>query len=147
MSRLPAWIALTLCAPVQVYAESTQNQGFAAPPPVISMENMLQLSAGLLLVLALIGLIAWLFKKIGIHPGGKPGVLKIVTSTSIGQRERVVLTEIGDTWLVLGVAPGHVTLLHRMDKQNDWVNQTATTPPGEEFSDKLQASLKQDHVK
>lgn len=147
MSRILAWIVLTLFMPVHVYAESAQNQGFAAPPPVISMDNMLQLSTGLLIVLALIGLIAWLFKKIGIHPGGKPGVLKIVTSTNIGQRERVVLTEIGDTWLVLGVAPGHVTLLHRMDKQNDLVNQAAATPPGEEFSDKLQASLNQDHAK
>jgi flagellar protein FliO/FliZ len=34
----------------------------------------------------------------------------------VGQRERVVLVEVADTWLVIGVAPGHVTALHSMPK-------------------------------
>jgi flagellar protein FliO/FliZ len=35
-----------------------------------------------------------------------------VATQALGQRERVVLVEIGDDWLLLGVAPGQVSALH-----------------------------------
>jgi flagellar protein FliO/FliZ len=33
---------------------------------------------------------------------------------SLGGKERVAVVEIGDTWLVLGAAPGNVRLLHTL---------------------------------
>jgi len=38
----------------------------------------------------------------------------VVSSVMVGQRERVVVVEIGDAWLVLGVAAGQVRALHTM---------------------------------
>ena len=37
-------------------------------------------------------------------------------AVAVGQRERIVLVEINDTWLVVGVAPGQVRTLHSMAK-------------------------------
>lgn len=146
MPRICFGIFATLFPSGHLFAETVRSQGFTAPPSVFSMENMLQLSAGLLSVLALIGLTAWIVKKIGIHPASKPGILKIIASANIGQRERVVLTEIEGTWLVLGVAPGHVSLLHRIDKHTASANNNeANFTPTQEFSEKLQANLKHDH--
>jgi flagellar protein FliO/FliZ len=145
MLRICFCLYATLFISEQLFAETVQSQRFATPPSVLSTENMLQLSAGLLTVLAFIGLIAWLVKKIGIHPVSKSGILKIITSVSVGQRERVVLTEINDTWLVLGVAPGHVSLLHRMDKQAESASNTPNITLTKGFSEKLQANLKQNH--
>ena len=34
----------------------------------------------------------------------------------VGPKERVVLIEVGDTWLLLGVAASNVSLLHTLPK-------------------------------
>jgi len=128
-------------------AESLQGQGFTPSSSVISTENMLQLLMGLLVVLALIGLLAWLFKKFGVYPANQSGLIKIIASASVGQRERIVLTEINDTWLVLGVAPGHVNLLHRIDKSEIITRPAPDIEAKDSFSDKLRANLRQDHVR
>ncbi len=41
-------------------------------------------------------------------------MLRVIAGAAVGQRERVVVVEVGSTWLVLGVAPGSVTALHQM---------------------------------
>ena len=38
--------------------------------------------------------------------------LKLVASRAVGAKERVVVLELEDTWLVLGVGGGKVTKLH-----------------------------------
>jgi flagellar protein FliO/FliZ len=38
-------------------------------------------------------------------------VLRVVASAPVGPRESVVVVELGEEWLVLGVAPGNVRLL------------------------------------
>ncbi|MCC6916758.1 flagellar biosynthetic protein FliO [Nitrosomonas sp.] len=144
-----AWWWLLLCLPQPLLAEPVKNQSHAQsyiqPPPVVSTESMLQLSASLLVVLALIALIAWLFKKIGFHPASRTGLLKIISAASVGQREKVVIAEIDDTWLVLGVAPGQVNLLHQMHKKSPAAGEVTESPAANHFAEKLQASLEQNH--
>ena len=85
------------------------------PPAALSTTNVLQIIFSLLLVLAAVVAIAWLLKRIG-QPMQGARQLKIVSGVAVGQRERVVVVEIGDTWLVLGVAPGSVRTLHTLPK-------------------------------
>jgi flagellar biosynthetic protein FliO len=66
---------------------------------------------GLLLVLALIGGLAWAMKKLNHAKIGNQSVAKIVGGVSVGTRERVVVVEIGGNWVVVGVASGQVTSL------------------------------------
>lgn len=94
----------------------TGKPNYASPPGLISTESSLQMVGGLLLVLAIIGSITWLLKRFSLIPVAATNKLKIVAATGVGQRERVVIVEIEGTWLVLGVAPGHVSSLHKMDK-------------------------------
>lgn len=111
---------ILLSAPVLSRAQ-TQSATLPAPPipsaPAQMVSgSMLQTFAGLLLVLMVIFVIAWLFRRYAIHTGNIPGAIKVVAATAVGQRERVVLVEINDTWLVLGVAPGSISALHSMQK-------------------------------
>lgn len=85
-----------------------------ASPPADS--GMLQVMLGLGLVLAVIAGSAWLLKRFGGMPRGSANAIKVIGGSAVGQRERVVLVEVADTWLVIGVAPGHVTALHSMPK-------------------------------
>ena len=140
-----AWWLLLLYLPRTLLAESVEKKAYAPPSPVVSTESMLQLSASLLIVLALIALIAWLFKKIGFHPANRTGLLKIISSASVGQRERVVIAEIDDTWLILGVASGQVNLLHQMHKKSPSVDEPARPVAASRFTENLQASLERNH--
>jgi len=42
---------------------------------------------------------------------GAHSAIKIHTMVSVGARERVVLLEVGQQWLLVGVAPGRVNTL------------------------------------
>jgi len=44
-------------------------------------------------------------------------MLQVVAGAAVGSRERVVVVEIADTWLVLGVAPGSITALHQLPRR------------------------------
>lgn len=59
--------------------------------------------------------VAWLVRR--YLPGvGKQGVVKVVGATMVGPRERVVVVEVDDTWLLLGVGAGQVRLLDKRAK-------------------------------
>jgi flagellar protein FliO/FliZ len=91
------------------------SQAAPAPSPA-SDGGMLQVMLGLGMVLAVMAGCAWLLRRLGGMPRGGAGAIKVIGGSAVGQRERVVLIEVNDTWLLVGVAPGHVTALHSMPK-------------------------------
>ena len=102
---------------------------------------------GLLLVLATIGLVAWLLKRFAILPTTASGVMKVIATTGVGQRERVVIVEIGNTWLVLGVASGRVNILHSMDKTSlDNAEDTLKNLATEKFPEQLSQRINKTNV-
>ncbi len=58
----------------------------------------------------LIGL-AWLLKRYGPKPGGGLANLRVVGALNLGGRERIMVVEVGDQWIVVGAAPGRVNAL------------------------------------
>jgi flagellar protein FliO/FliZ len=82
-----------------------------------SVLGVAQMVLGLALVLGLIILASWLLRRFGAGPAATGSLVRVVTAASVGPRERVVLVEIRDTWLVLGVAPGRINTLHRLPRQ------------------------------
>jgi flagellar protein FliO/FliZ len=69
----------------------------------------------LVLILGLFVLAAWLAKRY-MPQLGKQGPVRVVGSTMVGPRERVVVVEVEDTWLVLGVGAGQVRTLHTLPR-------------------------------
>jgi flagellar protein FliO/FliZ len=53
-------------------------------------------------------------KRIGHLPAANKGLVRIVGGVSLGARERVVVVDVDDARLVLGVSPGRVQTLHVM---------------------------------
>ena len=84
------------------------DAGSTLPTPAFGILNAV---AGLAVVVALIFAIAWLMRRMGGPAGFQKGPVRVLGATSVGQRERVVLVRYQDSILVLGVAPGQVTLL------------------------------------
>ena len=76
----------------------------------------MQIIFSLILVLAAIAVVAWVMKRINLPQHGAASLLKVISGVAVGPRERVVLMEVNDTWLIVGVAPGQVRTLHTMPK-------------------------------
>lgn len=77
---------------------------------------LIDVSGALLGIILLILVAAWLAKRFGIH-GVKTSAtkdLKVSASAALGQRERVVIVDVEDARLVLGVTASQVTLLHKL---------------------------------
>ena len=108
----------TALALLSLSAESAQISAMPPPPAVspISSSGILQVLLGLALVLAAVAGTAWLLKRFAPGQSGAGGVLKLVGGMMVGPKERLVLVEIGETWLLLGVAAGQVNTLHSMPK-------------------------------
>jgi flagellar protein FliO/FliZ len=96
--------------------------------------SMLQVMLGLGFVLMLISGLAWLLRRSGALRTNTAGAIRVIGGSMVGQRERVVLLEISDTWLVIGVAPGHVTALHSMPKGEIDAITAGTAARGGDFS-------------
>lgn len=76
--------------------------------------SLLRVVIGLLLVLAAILAAAWLARRAGLGRSGSGPLLRQVASQTLGPRQRVVIVEVGQTWLVLGVTPNQITTLHTL---------------------------------
>jgi flagellar protein FliO/FliZ len=85
---------------------------WAATDPAGSMLTVL---LSLALILGGFIAVAWFVRR--YLPGmGAQGAVKVVGTTAVGARERVVVVEVDDTWLLLGVGGGNVRLLHTLPK-------------------------------
>ena len=107
--RLAACLAVALPA-FAALAQAPSPAPVTAPAPDFG-GGVLQLFVGLILVLGLLVGALWLLKQVTQRRGPNSPLLRVVAGTAVGPRERVVVVEIGSTWLVLGVAPGRVNAL------------------------------------
>ncbi|WBY00609.1 flagellar biosynthetic protein FliO [Ramlibacter tataouinensis] len=142
---LRAGLPLAALAPAAVRAALPTVAAPAAQPPSAAA-GLLQAGVGLVLVLALVFACAWVVRRLGVPAAGGGHLLKVVASAAVGQRERVVMVEVGGSWLVLGVAAGQVRHLHTLPaaaQSSDAAAPGATAPAFDAaaFAHKLRASL------
>jgi flagellar protein FliO/FliZ len=94
---------------------------------------LLQAFGSLVIVVAVMFIGAWLFRRFSGLPAIKKNPIKIVSGVRLGARERVVVLEIADTWLVVGVANGQVNTLHTLPRQTN-VSEFQIAPQKSSFS-------------
>ena len=134
--------ALTLLGTLPAGAWAADKLAHALPTKTISEPlgagNLLQLTFGLLVVLAAIVGSAWLLRRYGRLQSGVDGALRVIGGLSMGPRERVVLVQVGKQQLLLGVAPGRIQTLHVLAEP---VVAGSATPPQGGFAERLAAAL------
>lgn len=97
---------------VVIAGEESVAASRAAALQPMAADNLLQTGLGLFMVLALILAVAWIARRMGRFQGGSGSSLRVIGGLSMGTRERVVLIQVGETQLLVGVAPGRVQTLH-----------------------------------
>lgn len=106
----------------------------AVAPVSTATSQVMSLVVSTAAVVALIVAAAWLLKRMSRRPYVATSTLRIVAGAAVGQRERVVVVEIGGTWLVLGVAPGQVNALHQMPRAEPHAAAETSAPPPHRFA-------------
>ncbi|HHH36382.1 MAG TPA: flagellar biosynthetic protein FliO [Gammaproteobacteria bacterium] len=106
-----------------------------------SVAQLLQVLTSLVLVVGLIFGAAWLFRRYGRFHGMASEQVQVLAGVSVGQREKVIVLQAGDTQMLLGVAPGRVQTLHVFDRPVIETEKAAgKARPG--FPDLLKGELK-----
>jgi flagellar biosynthetic protein FliO len=95
----------------------------AAAPPVTmpsgsATGSLLQTLFALIVVLGVLGALAWFLKRYGPKAMGGNANLRVVGSLNLGGRERVLVVEVGNQWIVVGASPGRINALATMPKQD-----------------------------
>lgn len=136
-----AMAGLLLALPLSALAAEPVAQ-LAAAPAVGSVGGQLtQLVLGLLLVIGLIFVLAWLMRRVQRIGPGNGQVIELVGSRALGPRDRLVLVQVGEEQILLGITPGRITPLHVLKTPVDAVKTEAATP---EFAQRLMELLGKD---
>ncbi|WP_299978163.1 flagellar biosynthetic protein FliO [uncultured Pseudoteredinibacter sp.] len=105
------------CAPVLALAEQT-----AVSPPISNLPNastqLFQVFIALGLVLAIIYALAWFVKRFSNQSSLSASPIKVLNSTSMGTREKLVLAEVNGQQILLGVTAHSINALHSFEQQN-----------------------------
>jgi flagellar biosynthetic protein FliO len=128
------------------------NRAPAAVAPVTmaaapATGSLLQTLFALIVVLGVLGALAWFLKRYGPKAGGGSANLRVVGSLNLGGRERLLVVEVGSQWIVVGASPGRVNALATMPKQEgaDALNANASlaphSPPANSFGDWLKQTI------
>lgn len=86
---------------------------------LMGMATLGKTAAALALVIAIILVCTALLKRVQQKRFDHGARLKVVGSTAVGGRERIVVVELEDTWLVVGVGGGRITKLHERPAPTD----------------------------
>ncbi|PKB21750.1 flagellar biosynthetic protein FliO [Janthinobacterium sp. 64] len=115
-----------------------------AMAPTSSAGSLLQTIFALVFVLALLIGLAWFMKRYGPKVMGGNNRMRVVSSLNLGGRERIVLVEVADQWIVVGASPGRINALATLPRQEGELPQLATAqngPAAANFSEWLKQTI------
>jgi len=95
---------------------------------------------GLLLVLALIGMLGWWLKRLSSQHGASARHIRLVESCPLGTRERLLLVAVGQQQLLLAAGSNGIQMLHLLPQA---LPETSTGTGGAAFAAQFAAQLAQ----
>ena len=110
-------VTLVTCVTLITATAFATDKPFAAPqtpehPVATTAGSLLQVTVSLALVLAAVFAAAWVVRRLRGFGRFGANAIQVVADAPLGTRERAVLIQVGEQQLLLGVAQGHVNLLH-----------------------------------
>ncbi len=108
-----AWAAEGTVAQSVVKAKAAPSSSSLLESSQVSGQ-LLQLLLGLLLVIGLIFLLAWVVRRIqhSLPLKGSQQVISLLASQALGPRDRLLLVQVGKEQILLGLTPGTIVPLH-----------------------------------
>lgn len=135
------WFSVLLLPPLLISLEANANEQ-VAPAEQVTSKNSTQQSAAQLMssnnkglgsaiapvdigktllslfaVIAVILLLMWLMRRFNRLSVSGYQSMRIVSALTVGQREKLLVIDIGDEQIVVGVAPGNVSKIHTLHQK------------------------------
>ena len=122
MKLIKFFTFLYLFAPLMVHADTTSTT---------ASTGLLQILSALVFVIFIMLAAAWAFKRISpINNNNKVNV-KIVGGTNIGHREKIMVIEVANQWIIVGVTANQIntlTTMEKIDVEPENITTTSATP-------------------
>lgn len=118
------------------YSSFAQEEKIEVGKHVTGSMDAVSMIMSLIIVLGVIFFSAFILKRLQPTIKQSQG-LKIVTSLHLGPKERLVVAQVGDEQLLLGVTAGQINLIKPLDTSLE-----VKAPISNEFSDSLLSLLK-----
>jgi len=107
--------------------------------------SLLQTIFALCVVLGLLALLAWAMKRYGPRAASGSAHVRMVGGLNLGGRERIIVVEVGEQWIVVGASPGRVNALATMPRQGlqpaDGAALAEHAPPAHSFAEWLKQTI------
>ena len=126
---MPSVIKIIFCIicliPNMTFAETLAKKGvdLASVESPMNLSYVAQILISFLLVIGFIFFMAWMMKRSGRFGYGSGQTIKIISSMSLGMREKILVIEVGGENIVVGVAPGQIRTLHVLDGNVELTNK------------------------
>ncbi len=129
---------LPVCLTLPSFAAASEARGVVGGSEVLSMMISMVIVIGAILALA------WLYSRSRIAVGGARDVINVVASRALGTKERLLLVEVADKQLLVGMTSTQIQTLHVFDEAVVRSETKADAPEsfGERLRDTLAEKLK-----
>jgi flagellar protein FliO/FliZ len=97
------------------------------PQPLPTAGSLGEVTLALILVLAAIFAVAWVLRRVRGFGNRVGTAIDVLAEIPLGQKERAVLLKVGQTQILLGVAPGRVNTLHVLGEPLDLAKPAQAT--------------------
>ena len=98
------------------YAVAEVRPSSAAPSALFTSDYLVQVIGSFALVIFLLVLVLFLVKRFTTVSPKTSGSIQVLSSVALGQKERVVLLQVGVEQVLVGVTPGAIGLLHTLSE-------------------------------
>ena len=132
---MKAFVSLAILLTVSAHSAATPAANGVAMSPT---QDYLKVIVALVFIVGLIFACAWLIRRMSGGVGMNHKHLKILSVLPLGTREKLMIIQAADEYLLLGVPPQGISTLHRFDEPIDLQSDSAASP----FADRLKGLLK-----
>ena len=133
-------------APVPAPAPAPAAAAPVKPFAGAAAGSLLQTIFALCVVLGLLAVLAWAMKRYGPRAASGSAHVRMVGGLNLGGRERIIVVEVGEQWIVVGASPGRVNALATMPRQGAPLAENPAalaehTPPAHSFAEWLKQTI------
>ncbi len=129
-----------LCSFSSVFAD-VENKTKEAVKTVTS-EHMINWFIALIIVLLIFFICIWVLRKSGALALNSKKNMRVIAGLSLGMREKLLLVQVGEKQLVLGVTPGRINKLLTLEgNEQIYRDQSDNKSTENDFANKLKKAL------
>ena len=121
-------------------SDAATNAPTLPAAPGVGGGDILSLGASVIIIVAIIVLLGWLYSRSRFMSGGASDVINVVATRALGPKERLMVVEVADQQLLVGMTAAGVQTLHVLDKPVHATRKEAA-PGG--FAGRLRAAFQE----